>query len=127
MYFDTTRVPVWFKTFGDEEVDTLTVTTGATTAGNITIALNSVDVVVAIAAEDTVADVAGKRATAFEGWTVGGQDDIVIFTKAINGVCAVPTFNRHRKLQVRQEHLLLQPQERLMYGLILRERVYNIA
>jgi hypothetical protein len=95
-YFDTTLgKPIWCKTVGTIEVDTLTMSAGATASGNITITLNGVAKTVAVSAGDTTGGVGDKiRATVFTGWTVGGiaGSSTVTFTKTSTGTNSVPTF-----------------------------------
>ena len=95
-YFDTTLgKPVWTKTAGTLEVDTLTISAGATTAGNIAITLNGVAKTVAVAAGDTAGAIGDKiRAAVFAGWTVGGTagTSTVTFTKLTAGTNTSPTF-----------------------------------
>lgn len=66
----------------------LTISVGATTAGNLTITLpglTPVDVAV-LATDTTPAGVATKiRAAAFPGWTTGGAGSAVTFTKTATG------------------------------------------
>ena len=86
---------------GEQEVDTLTVTTGAVTkAGNITITLNTEAVVVAVAKGDTPAGVASKIKAAvdaavdgedIDAWTVVQTAATLVFTKAVIGACDAPT------------------------------------
>lgn len=77
------------------EIDTLTVTQAATTAGNITITLNGAATIVTVAAGDATGTIGDKiRATTFTGWTVGGTagSAIVTFTKNTSGANAAPIF-----------------------------------
>lgn len=68
-YFDTTLgKPVFCKTVGISEINTITVTAGAASSGNVTIHLgNGSNVVVALTAGDTTYGVAAKIAAAFVG------------------------------------------------------------
>lgn len=95
-YFDTTlNKPIWTKTIGTKEIDTLTINAGATASGNITITLNGVGVTVAVAIGDSVGTIGDKiRATAFSGWTAGGTAGTatVTFTKLTPGTNSTPTF-----------------------------------
>ena len=88
---------------GEQEVDTLTVTTGSVAkAGNITITLNGEDVVVDVAKGDTATVVAAKIKAAVDAavtddepiaaWTVARDGAKLTFTKAVVGACEeVPT------------------------------------
>lgn len=68
------------------EVASLLLTAAVTTAGNVTVTLNGVAVLVAVALSDTAAQVATKiRATAFAGWTTGGTAETVTFTSTTTG------------------------------------------
>ncbi len=93
IYDKTEDVPLWCKTPGEQEDDTVTVTQGAITkAGNVTITLNGVAKTVAVAKDDTAAAVAGKiRSTAFTGWTTGGSGAVCTFLKDAVGACSAPT------------------------------------
>lgn len=66
----------------------LTISVGATTAGNVAVELPGLAPVnVAVLATDTtVAQVAAKiRAATFTGWTTGGTDAVVTFTRTATG------------------------------------------
>ena len=85
---------------GEHESDTLTVTAGAVTTGNITITLNGEAVVVAVAEEDTAAQVAAKIKAAVDAavvaetiaaWTAAIDGAELNFLKAVVGVCVAPT------------------------------------
>lgn len=87
--------PVWCKTVGTKEVDTLTLSAGATTSGNITITLNGVATTVAVTAGQTAGQVGDAiRAKAFTGWTVGGTSGsaTVTFTRTQPGTNSAPAF-----------------------------------
>ncbi len=74
-FYDTTlNKPIWVKTAGVHALDTLTITAGATSSGNITITTSSgADVVVAVTAEMTIEEVdEAIRAATFTGFEVGG-------------------------------------------------------
>jgi phage tail sheath gpL-like len=67
---------------GTKEVDTLTVTAAAGTAGNVTITLNGVAVNIAVAAADATTTVATKIAAGtYTGWTASAAGAVVTFTK----------------------------------------------
>jgi hypothetical protein len=95
-YYDTTlNKPIWCKSTGVKEVDTLTVSAGAIASGNITITLNGVATNVAVAAGDSAGNVGDKiRASVFSGWTVSGTTGsaTVTFTKISYGTNSAPTF-----------------------------------
>lgn len=77
-----------------QEVDTLTISSGASVSGNISITLNGVATNVAILGTDTSpSDVAAKiRATSFAGWTVSGEGDEAVFTANVGGAVSAPIF-----------------------------------
>lgn len=95
-WYDTNLTkPLWLKNLGIQEKDTLTVTTGATTSGNITITLNGIAFTVAVLAGDTAISIATKiRAAAFTGWLTSGTTGttIVVFTKNSTGTVTTSTF-----------------------------------
>jgi hypothetical protein len=95
-YGDTTlNKPVWCKTIGTLEVDTLTVNSGATASGNITITLNGVGTNVSVSSGDTAGTIGNKiRATTFTGWAVGGTSgsNVVTFTRTQPGTNSAPSF-----------------------------------
>lgn len=87
---------------GEQEVDTLTVTTGAVTkAGNITVTLNTEAVTVPVLKNDTATVVAAKIKAAVDAavtatepiaaWTVVQTAATLVFTKDVIGACAAPT------------------------------------
>lgn len=79
------------------EVVTLVVTAGATASENVTVTLPSLaPVVIAVLdTDDLTTEVATKiRAGTFAGWTTGGANSTVTFTKNVAGaVTGVPTFS----------------------------------
>ena len=99
MYMDTTLdgdgKPIWCNnTIESSEVYTLTLTVGATTAGNITITLNGVAKTIAVTEGQTVGAIGNTIISAsFPGWTVGGvaNTGVVTFTKTAIGPCTTPT------------------------------------
>jgi hypothetical protein len=95
-FYDTTLGhPIFCLTAGVKEVDTLTVNTGATNSGNVTVTLNGFGTTVAVLAGDTAINVADKiRSTAFTGWTVGGTTgtNTVVFTENAIGASVAPSF-----------------------------------
>lgn len=93
-FFDTTLgKPIWAKSLNIPEVETLIVSSGATTSGNITINLNGTNVNVAVTAGDSVTTVASKiMALTLSTWTVGGSGTTVTFTAKGYGTRTAPTF-----------------------------------
>jgi hypothetical protein len=79
---------------GVAEVAQLTVTKGATAAGNLTVTLDGTDVTIAVAAtDDTAADVATKIAAGtYTGWTAEAKGDVVTFTASANEAKEAPVF-----------------------------------
>lgn len=96
-YYDTTLgKPVYLHTAWVQERDTLTVSSGATSSGNITITLNGVDFTVAVTAGMTVAQVdAAIRAATMTGWMKTGtaNSGVIVFTRIEGGTCSAPAFN----------------------------------
>jgi peptidoglycan/xylan/chitin deacetylase (PgdA/CDA1 family) len=96
MYLDATLgKPIWLKTEWVREVDTLTVTAGATTSGNISITLNGVAVDVAVTAGMTVAQVdAAIRAATIANWLKTGTagSGVIGFHKTVPGIVTAPSF-----------------------------------
>ena len=79
---------------GVAEVAQLTVTKGATAAGNLTVTLDGTDVTIAVAAtDDTAAKVATKIAAGtYTGWTAEAEGDVVTFTASDNEAKEAPAF-----------------------------------
>lgn len=78
---------------GAFEVDTLTINTAPSTAGEITITLNGVAEKVVVLSTDTAAIVGDRiRNTNVSGWTVGGTGATVTFTKNTDGTNTAPAF-----------------------------------
>lgn len=79
---------------GAAEVAQLTVTKGATTAGNLTVTLDGTDVTITVAAtDDTAAKVANKIAAgSYTGWTAEAEGDVVTFTASDNEAKEAPAF-----------------------------------
>ena len=96
-YYDTTlNKPVWVKTAGMREKDTLTITAGANSSGDITITLNGVAATVSVAGGDTVAQIDAKiRAAAYAGWGVSGTagSGVAVFTRDNAGTALAPEFS----------------------------------
>lgn len=75
------------------EVDTLTVTAAATTAGNVTVSLNGTTYTIAVAAGDSTTSVAAKiKAATYTGYTASVSGAVVTFT-ATQDVLTAPTFS----------------------------------
>jgi len=87
-------VPLTIEKNDAVEIDTLSVTAGATADGNLTITLNGTAFTVAVLASDnTAALVAAKiRAAIFSGWTVSGSGTSAVFTNNKVGTRTAPTF-----------------------------------
>jgi hypothetical protein len=87
-------VPLTIEKNDAVEIDTLSVTAGASADGNLTINLNGTAFTVAVLASDnTAALVAAKiRAATFAGWTVSGSGSSVVFTSNKVGTRIAPTF-----------------------------------
>lgn len=79
---------------GAAEVAQLTVTKGATAAGNLTVTLDGTDVTIAVAAtDDTAAKVAAEIAEGtYTGWTAKAEGDVVTFTASDNEAKEAPVF-----------------------------------
>jgi hypothetical protein len=92
--FDTTLgKPLWVKAPGAREVDTLTITSGASASGNISIKLNTTTYTIAVSAGQTTEQVASTiRSTSFTGWTVSGTGNQIVFTKQSMAANQTPTF-----------------------------------
>lgn len=81
-------------TVGVKEVASLTVTSAATAAGNVTVTLDGTATNVAVALSDTPTQVATKiRATVFTGWTAGGTGTNVTFTANAFGTKTDATYS----------------------------------
>ena len=79
---------------GVAEVAQLTVTKGATAAGNLTVTLDGTDVTIAVLdTDDTAAKVATKIADGtYSGWTAKAEGDVVTFTASDNEAKETPAF-----------------------------------
>jgi len=79
---------------GIAEVAQLTVTKGATAAGNLTVTLDGTDVTIAVLdTDDTAAKVATKIAAgSYTGWTAEAEGDVVTFTASDNEAKEAPVF-----------------------------------
>lgn len=76
------------------EVDTLTVTAGATADGTLTITLDGIAFTVPILASDNTTELVATKikGTVFSGWAVGGEGSAVTFTCNQSGVKSLLTF-----------------------------------
>ena len=88
-------VPITLEPNEYKEVNTLTVTAAATTAGNVTITLDGVPFTVPVLATDnTTALVATKiRTASYPGWVTGGTNAAVTFTNVAAGKKITATFS----------------------------------
>lgn len=79
---------------GVAEVAQLTVTEGATAAGDLTVTLDGTGVTITVAAtDDTAAKVANKIAAgSYTGWTAEAEGDVVTFTASAAGAKEDPVF-----------------------------------
>ena len=96
-YFDTTLgKEVLLKTLGVKEKETLTITSGATVSGNISITLGGVTKTFAVASGDTAITIGNKiRSYYFKNWFIDGTKDtnVVTFTKYCQGINTAPSFS----------------------------------
>lgn len=75
------------------EVDTLTLSSGATSSGDIKIFLDGVEYPISVTLGDTASDVADAiRLEYFEGWVVSGVGAEVVFTAEDEGYKDAPLF-----------------------------------
>lgn len=87
-------VPLQLDKVEYKEINTLAITAGASSSGNVTINLDGKDFTVAVASGDDASAVATKiRAAAFAGWTTGGSGSSVSFTAVDPGEKVTATFN----------------------------------
>lgn len=87
-------VPLQLDKVEYKEVNTLAITAGAASSGNVTINLDGKDFTVAVAAGDDATSVATKiRNAAFAGWTTGGSGSSISFTAVDPGEKVTTTFN----------------------------------
>jgi hypothetical protein len=95
LYYDTTLgKPVICKSTQVKESDTLTITAGATSSGNITITLNGVATNVAVNAGDGASTIATKIVnTIFTGWAGVPNGNVVVFTYYQPMVMTTPSFS----------------------------------
>ncbi len=80
---------------GAAEVDTLTITAGATKAGKVTVTLDGVAYEIDVAlADDTATKVATKiAAVTFAGWTASASAGVVTFTASVKETKIAPMFD----------------------------------
>lgn len=87
-------VPLELERIEYKEINTLTITSGATASGDVTVNLDGVNYTVPIIAGDTTTTVATKiRSNAYNGWTTGGTGAVVIFMANTIGERVTATFN----------------------------------
>lgn len=87
-------VPLQLDKVEYKEINTLAITAGASSSGNVTINLDGKDFTVAVASGDDASAVASKiRAASFAGWTTGGSGSSVSFTAVDPGEKVTATFN----------------------------------
>ena len=76
------------------EIDTLTITSPSTVAGNINVNLDGIDNHLAVLGTETNITLATAiRNMVISGWTSSGTDNDVIFTKDATGECVAPVFS----------------------------------
>ena len=77
------------------EVDTLTITAGCSTSGNVTVTLDGTAVNIAVLDTDATADAVAAKiaATSFAGWTVSAAGAVVTFTADVKEAKTTPTFS----------------------------------
>lgn len=86
-------VPLQLDKIEVKEINTIAITAGASSSGNVTINLDGKDFTVAVASGDDASAVATKiRAAAFAGWTTGGSGASVTFTCNVTGSKVTATF-----------------------------------
>lgn len=87
-------VPLQLDKVVYNELNTLAITAGAASSGNVTINLDGKDFTVAVAAGDDTTAVATKiRNATFAGWTTGGSGSSISFTAVDPGEKITATFN----------------------------------
>ena len=87
-------VPLKLERIPDySEVNTFTVTAGASASGDISITLNGQSVLISVVAGDDINTVAAKiRAGIYNGWVTSGTNAAVIFTSVTTGAKTTGTF-----------------------------------
>lgn len=87
-------VPLQLDKVEYKEINTLAITAGASSSGNVTIKLDGKDFTVAVTSGDDASTVASKIiAASFAGWTTGGSGTSVSFTAVDPGEKVTATFN----------------------------------
>lgn len=87
-------VPLQLDKVEYKEINTIAITAGASSSGNVTINLDGKDFTVAVASGDDLSGVATKiRAATFAGWTTGGSGVNILFTSTTPGEKVTATFN----------------------------------
>lgn len=87
-------VPLQLDKVEYKEINTIAITAGASSSGNVTINLDGKDFTVAVASGDDLSGVATKiRAATFAGWTTGGSGVNISFTSTTPGEKVTATFN----------------------------------
>lgn len=77
------------------EEDTLTITAGCSTSGNVTVTLDGTAVNIAVLDTDATAGAVAAKiaATSFAGWTVSAAGAVVTFTADVKEAKTTPTFS----------------------------------
>lgn len=88
-------VPLELEPIADyAEVNTLKVTAGSSSSGNVTITLDGIDFTIAVESGDDINTVASKiRNASYPGWGTSGTGDSVVFTSIETGAKTTGTFN----------------------------------
>ncbi len=87
-------VPLQLDKVEYKEINTLAITAGASSSGNVTINLDGKNFTVAVTSGDDASAVASKiRAASFADWTTGGSGSSVSFTAVDAGEKVTATFN----------------------------------
>ncbi len=87
-------VPLQLDKVEYKEINTLAITAGASSSGNVTVNLDGKDFTVAVASGDDETAVATKiRAASFSGWTTGGSGTSISFTADEPGEKVTATFD----------------------------------
>ena len=81
-------------TAGVAEVDTLTITSAATSSGNVVVTLDGTPYNIAVASSDTTTAVASKIAAfSFVGFTANAVGAVVTFTASAVGIKSAPVYS----------------------------------
>lgn len=87
-------VPLQLEKVEYKEINTLAITAGAASSGNVTINLDGKDFTVAVVAADDATAVASKiRVASFAGWATGGSGSSISFTALESGEKVTATFS----------------------------------